>query len=288
MRARADGGRGTKDIRASFGGTPLLLWPWVALQSHNVVRFLQPGLEFVVQVGFRLHEDVVTAPFRSVVCRLDNPRAVQPPMQGETGKKPVLARWQASEPTLATQASRVFCGITWTSLMSAASRRMFVPARVRRARPWQSPFQRVNAHMSATGSGSPIWPRAGADPQGWLPLLSRGAPLPMHLQAMRSEEPSDAFDYPAEGPIRDGCAARRRLFPATREVSQAGPSRPALSASGVRIAAFDYRFRDLLDGFRGQEPAGPVTKTCTEDFIRWRHARAPRASGGRRWPGPRG
>jgi hypothetical protein len=149
-------------------------------------------------------------------------------------------------------------------------------------------FQRVNAHMSATGSGSPIWPRAGADPQGWLPLLSRGAPLPMHLQAMRSEEPSDAFHYPAEGPIRDGCAARRRLFPATREVSQAGPSRPALSASGVRIAAFDYRFRDLLDGFRGQEPAGPVTKTCTEDFIRWRHARAPRASGGRRWPGPRG
>jgi hypothetical protein len=139
MRARADGGRGTKDIRASFGGTPLLLWPWVALQSHNVVRFLQPGLEFVVQVRFRLHEDVVTAPFRSVVCRLDNPRAVQPPMQGETGKKPVLARWQASEPTLATQASRVFCGITWTSLMSAASRRMFVPARVRRARPWQSP-----------------------------------------------------------------------------------------------------------------------------------------------------
>jgi hypothetical protein len=70
----------------------------IALHSHDVVRFLKPGSEFIVEIGLSPNKDEMSPPPRSVICRLDDPRAVQPAMQRETGEEAVLTWLEPREP----------------------------------------------------------------------------------------------------------------------------------------------------------------------------------------------
>jgi hypothetical protein len=68
------------------------------LQANDVVRLLKPGTEFVVQIALSSNKDKVSPPPRSVICGLDDPRAVQPAIEREAGEEAVPARLQACEP----------------------------------------------------------------------------------------------------------------------------------------------------------------------------------------------
>jgi hypothetical protein len=70
----------------------------IALRSHDVVRFLKPGFEFVVQVGFVANGYEVKSPARSVVFGLDDPRTIQPAMQRKTSEEAILTRLKPGEP----------------------------------------------------------------------------------------------------------------------------------------------------------------------------------------------
>lgn len=63
--------------------------------SHDVVRFLKPRPEFVVQIRLSLNCYVVSSPPRPVIHRLDNARAVQPAVQRKAGEE-VLLTWLKS------------------------------------------------------------------------------------------------------------------------------------------------------------------------------------------------
>lgn len=54
------------------------LAPQIALHSHDVVRFLKPRPELIVEVDLSPNGDEMSPPPRSVICGLDDPRAVQP------------------------------------------------------------------------------------------------------------------------------------------------------------------------------------------------------------------
>ena len=70
----------------------------IALHSDDVVRFLKPRSEFIVEVGLSPNENEMSPPPRPVICRLSDPRAVQPPMQRETGEEAVLTWLEPREP----------------------------------------------------------------------------------------------------------------------------------------------------------------------------------------------
>jgi hypothetical protein len=74
------------------------LTPQIALHSHDVVRFLKPRPELIVEVGLSPNEDEMSPPPRSVICGLDDPRAVQPSMQRETGEEAVPTWLEPGEP----------------------------------------------------------------------------------------------------------------------------------------------------------------------------------------------
>jgi len=74
------------------------LAPQIARHSHDVVRFLRPRSEFIVEVGLTPNADEMSPPPRSVICGLDDPRAVQPAMQRETGGEAVLTWLGPGEP----------------------------------------------------------------------------------------------------------------------------------------------------------------------------------------------
>ena len=69
----------------------------VALSAHDVVRLLQPRAKLAVQVGGRCDADVVPAPARTVVDRLDDSPILNPAMEGERGHEVILARIQTGE-----------------------------------------------------------------------------------------------------------------------------------------------------------------------------------------------
>src|SRR5262245_39986928 len=69
----------------------------VALHANDVVRFLQPGAQLVVQIGGRCDADVVSAPARAVVDCSDNSTVREPAMEGETSEEVVLARRETGE-----------------------------------------------------------------------------------------------------------------------------------------------------------------------------------------------
>ena len=70
----------------------------IALHSDDVVRFLKPRSEFIVEVGLSPNENEMSPPPRPVICRLDSPRAVQPAMQRETGEEAILTWLKPREP----------------------------------------------------------------------------------------------------------------------------------------------------------------------------------------------
>jgi hypothetical protein len=61
------------------------------------VRFLQPGTQLIVEIAGGGDADVMSAPARTVVDRLDDSSVREPPMQSEAGKKMTLARVKSGE-----------------------------------------------------------------------------------------------------------------------------------------------------------------------------------------------
>jgi hypothetical protein len=89
-------------------GTASIAWagPWPAagavhqtgLQPDDIVGFLEPTAQLIIQIGAGLDPDIVPAPSRPVVDLLDDPGTVQPAMQREAGLEAALARGQTREP----------------------------------------------------------------------------------------------------------------------------------------------------------------------------------------------
>ena len=87
----------------------------VGLQPDDVVGFLEPAAQLVIQIGAGLDHDVVPAPSRRVVDLLDDPGTVQQRCSAKLAWKPCLRRDRPANRTRATHTSRVFWAITWTS-----------------------------------------------------------------------------------------------------------------------------------------------------------------------------
>src|SRR5215211_7763162 len=66
----------------------------VGVETHDMVGFLEPAAQLVVEVGPGLNHNVVLAPPRPVVDLLDDPGTVQPAVQREGGLEAALARGQ--------------------------------------------------------------------------------------------------------------------------------------------------------------------------------------------------
>jgi hypothetical protein len=56
-----------------------ICWSQIALQTNRVVRLPQPGDQFIIEVGLG-PDDVMSAPPRPVVGRLQDARTVEPAM----------------------------------------------------------------------------------------------------------------------------------------------------------------------------------------------------------------
>ena len=69
----------------------------VALETDNVVRFLKPGDQFIVEVGLGSDADIVSPPPRPIVDGLDDSRTVKPAMRRKAGQEPVLAGLKPAE-----------------------------------------------------------------------------------------------------------------------------------------------------------------------------------------------
>src|SRR4030095_1406530 len=67
----------------------------VGLQPDDVVGFLEPAAQLVIQIGAGLDHDGGPAPSRRVVDLLDDPGTVQQRCSREAGLEAVLARGQA-------------------------------------------------------------------------------------------------------------------------------------------------------------------------------------------------
>ncbi len=69
----------------------------MALQAHNVVRFLQPAPQLRVKVRACSHPDMVHAPAGPIVDRFGDSRALQPTMQRKVRQEMIPARLEAGE-----------------------------------------------------------------------------------------------------------------------------------------------------------------------------------------------